>query len=311
MRVHRAGDPPYPMIPFERLPHIAPSETAVAFTANNRMYGRDYRLRLSPFFEPPYRAARIAQLLRERSEYDVEYFSAMQRDTVSLMERELAGMFVQAVHRKHLANDPKLAPLVDELAHWDGSLDPDSHGATLANAARIAAQMQFVYSFFGKTDAADAYHHSSDDIVVMMRALRERPKGFFRSDDADEFLVDALRSVAGALQKPWREAGSVPIRHPLVLLGINWFNGVTLPGDGDGYSVHVQVQQHGQSFRAVWDAGNWDAGGIVIPSGESGRPGSEYYTDLSATWIAQKLEPLPFTDAAVNAAARHHLTLKP
>jgi penicillin amidase len=88
-------------------------------------------------------------------------------------------------------------------------------------------------------------------------------------------------------------------------------NGAKLPGDGDGYSIHVQRAASSQSFRAVWDVGNWDAGGITIPSGESGRPGSGHYTDQSPAWIAQRMIPLPFSDAAVRAAARATLTLQP
>jgi penicillin amidase len=88
-------------------------------------------------------------------------------------------------------------------------------------------------------------------------------------------------------------------------------NGAKLPGDGDGYSIHVQRTASSQSFRAVWDVGNWDAGGITIPSGESGQPGSEHYTDQSPAWIAQRMMPLPFSDAAVRAAARTTLTLQP
>ena len=40
-----------------------------------------------------------------------------------------------------------------------------------------------------------------------------------------------------------------------------------------------------QSFRAVWDAGNWDVGGITLPQGESGEPGSGHYTDQAAAWV--------------------------
>ncbi len=44
----------------------------------------------SPQFANPYRAYRIAQLLRARRTYDVAYFAAMQLDVLSLPERELA-----------------------------------------------------------------------------------------------------------------------------------------------------------------------------------------------------------------------------
>jgi penicillin amidase len=88
-------------------------------------------------------------------------------------------------------------------------------------------------------------------------------------------------------------------------------DGATLPGDGDEYTVHVQAPGFSQSFRAVWDIGNWDAGGIVIPSGESGEPGSAHYRDLSPQWISGRLAALPFSERAVRAATRERLVLVP
>ena len=103
----------------------------------------------------------------------------------------------------------------------------------------------------------------------------------------------------------------MPIEHPLAPLRFGFLNGATLPGDGDEYTIHLQEPGFSQSFRAVWDVGNWDAGGIAIPSGESGEPGSGHYRDLSADWIAGRLEPLPFSRSAVEAATHEVLTLEP
>jgi acyl-homoserine lactone acylase PvdQ len=110
---------------------------------------------------------------------------------------------------------------------------------------------------------------------------------------------------------PWREAGAVPVLHALSKLGINFLNGVDLPGYGDAFTVHVQTPGYTQSFRAVWDIGNWDAGGITLPQGESGEPGSGHYTDQAEAWIAGRLWPLPFSDAAVQRAAEFRETLVP
>ncbi|MBV8529722.1 MAG: penicillin acylase family protein, partial [Candidatus Eremiobacteraeota bacterium] len=129
--------------------------------------------------------------------------------------------------------------------------------------------------------------------------------------DADGFLLAALRDAVRTPAQPWSAAGAAPIRHAVASLGFHAFDNVDFPGDGDAYTVHVQTRGNAQSFRAVWDVGNWDAGGIVIPSGESGRPGSAHYRDLSADWIAQRLVPLPFSPGAVDAAARHRLELRP
>ena len=88
-------------------------------------------------------------------------------------------------------------------------------------------------------------------------------------------------------------------------------NGTTFAGDGDAFTVHVQNRGFSQSFRAVWDVGNWDAGGITLPQGESGRPGSGHYTDQAADWVAGRLLMLPYSNAAVDRATVNRLTLQP
>ena len=94
-------------------------------------------------------------------------------------------------------------------------------------------------------------------------------------------------------------------------LGIDFLDGTRLPGYGDEFTLHVQYAGYSQSFRAVWDVGNWDAGGITLPQGESGEPGSGHYTDQAGAWIEGRLWPLPFSDAAVARTAVDRMTLSP
>jgi penicillin amidase len=101
------------------------------------------------------------------------------------------------------------------------------------------------------------------------------------------------------------------IEHPLAPMNFAFLNGAWLPGSGDEYTIHLQEPGFTQSFRAVWDVGDWDRGGIAIPSGESGEPGSPHYTDLTRAWVAGRLQPLPFSRAAVRRSAAGTLVLDP
>jgi len=247
----------YAAIPFARLPKIAPSRNAIVWTANNKMYAAGTAVP-SPQFANPYRAYRIAQLLRARRAYDVAYFAAMQLDVLSLPERELAR---------------------DAEIPWDGLMRGDSTTATIVQRLRVRLTA-------GKPGRLPAVLNNPGAIRPAARSAR----------------VAAI---------PWRDAGADPVEHALAALHINILNGVTLPGNGDAFTVHMQSPGASQSFRAVWDAGNWDAGGIIIPQGESGEPGSGHYTDQAAAWIAGRLWPLPFSSAAVARATQHTLTLLP
>ena len=124
-------------------------------------------------------------------------------------------------------------------------------------------------------------------------------------------LRAAVKTYGTRMLQPWGQYGRFTVRHPLSTIGMSFLNGASFSGNGDSYGIHVQTPTHSQSFRAVWDVGNWDAGGIVIPSGESGEPSSGHYTDLSGTWVSERLVSLPFSDAAIRASARETLTLLP
>jgi penicillin amidase len=263
----------YPPIPFARLPKVAPSRDAVVWTANNKMYGREYPLQLSPQFATPYRAYRIAQLLRARRAYDIEYFTKMQLDVLSLPERELARDVSKALGDR----DPLLA---SQLAAWDGEMDGASTTATVVEGMRVALTQR--------------HNGRMPTVLAMMETAKARTDGL------------TLPSPA-----PWRFAGAETVPHALASLGIDFLDGITLPGNGDAFTLHMQSPGYSQSFRAVWEIGNWDAGGITLPQGESGEPGSGYYTDQATAWIAGRLWPLPFSDAAVARTAANRQTLSP
>ena len=270
----------YALIPFRTLPATDPSRSVVAISANNKMYGAGYPYRLSAMFAPPYRAYRIAQLLGETQRFDAAAFARMQLDDVSPAD----AAFAHSIARYAQTHPGFISGSVRrELATWDGAFSPASRAATLEHAAREAVEAQ-----------------------------NASPYAPFETGGAlpDEYapgIGDALRSVRAV---PWAQAGGIRVFHPFGAIGFPFLNGAALPGDGDAYTIRVQTSWLAQSFRAVWEAGNWDAGGISLPEGESGEPGSGHYDDLRAAWLAGTLEPLPFSDAAVLRAARTTLTLK-
>ncbi len=285
--VHRASDVAKPLkfVPFDRLPSTQPQADAVAISANNKTYNARYPYRLVPFFDPPYRAFRIAQLLHARRRYDASYFAQMQLDTISPVDREFAHRVAAFILRQ---NEQGLRALAYELREWSGAFTPSSHVATVEYALR------------GNIENSEP---------SLYAALEELRSGIV-SPSLESALTGSLEYAAGTHQL-WSRAGAVVVEHPLAALHFGFLNGAALPGSGDEYTIRLQEPGFSQSFRAVWDVGNWDGGGIAIPSGESGEPGSPHYTDLSAAWIEGRLEPLPYSARAVASATCNRLLLTP
>jgi len=275
--VHPASDlrESFAPVPFEGLPGRSPSRSGVLLSANNKPYAGPYPYRLSAAFDAPYRAYRIAQLLRARRTYDIAYFARMQLDTLSPIDAQFAR---QVVRFARLARGEAAgARALGVLAHWDGSYDAQSRAAAVEHAIREA--------------------------VVGDAPL----PGVQPNDDA---LRGALQ-LADAQREDWSRAGGMRVEHPLAPMNFSFLNGGWLPGSGDEYTIHLQEPGFAQGFRAVWDVGDWDRGGISIPSGESGEPGSGHYSDLTAAWIAGALQPLPFSRGALTRDASATLVLRP
>lgn len=270
----------YSNVPFARLPGVAPSRSAVLISANNKMYPGSAAIRLSPMFAPPYRAYRIKELLDSRSRYDAAFFAAMQLDVISPADTEFAHRLA-AYARAHDGYLPR--ETIDALTSWNGAFSPNSTTATLVHTLRSRVE----------TPGGSPY--------AALEALRAPDP----SGDAMYAFRDALPT-----SQRWGKAGAVALIHPFGPAGFPFLNGPSFQGDGDEYTIRVQTPFLSQSFRAVWEAGNWDAGGLNLPAGESGEFASPHYTDQTGAWLSGRLRPLPFSEAAVRRATGAVLTLR-
>jgi len=317
LRVLKAAGPPPPphVVPFAQMPAVAAARDAVVFTANNRPFAAGYPYRLAAAFTAPLRAFEIERRLRAAEAASPggltpEAVGAMQDDLASPGETELAADALAAARRHPGAPADMLAA----LATFNGNVDGASSGATAVVVLRRAALGMLVSQHLDR-EAAQAYYEDSIDFSVLLRALRERPRGWVAGDDYDAFLVAALvrarAAIGGATIPPFGTFAGWTVQHPLAAFGFALWNGPHFTGRGGSFAPAVQWNGHSQSFRALWIAGDWDAGGIDIPAGESGEPGSPHYRDLGARWEARKRTALPFSDAAVRRATRDTLTLEP
>jgi penicillin amidase len=65
------------------------------------------------------------------------------------------------------------------------------------------------------------------------------------------------------------------------------------------------------SMRFVIDMTDLDGARIVTTTGQSGNPFDHHYNDLIEPWRTGETVPLPFTHAAIDAAASQTLVLQP
>ena len=124
--------------------------------------------------------------------------------------------------------------------------------------------------------------------------------------------------TAGDTTATWGRLQAVTFRHPLAITDRARrryeVGPLAVPGSADTlFSVaHLSdTRALAPVMELVLDVGDWDgARGIVTP-GQSAAPDSPHAADLAALWREGRDVVLPFSPAAVAAAAADTLVLNP
>ncbi|WP_028656037.1 penicillin acylase family protein [Nocardioides sp. J54] len=264
----------------------------VVVTANERrgpessMVGRS--------FAPPYRARRIRELLGDRRGLTTADFAAIHDDAF-------------------LPTAPLLARLVPgAFDDFDGVMAAGSAGAARFAAWRSALVRRLVAepALAGLADPGPEHDHgpllawSMDPVVRVGLALPtlaaaaladERPLGI----DLPALARAALGDLAGKeVPATWGDTHVARPVHALAEVGFD--AGIPfLPVSGDQDAVRTMgswpaisdAATRGAVARYVWDLADRQAGGWVVPTGASGRPGP-HHDDQLRPWLDGHLVPI-------------------
>ncbi|MGH2631455.1 MAG: penicillin acylase family protein, partial [Actinomycetota bacterium] len=286
-------------------------------TANNRVHDASYPHLIGRDFHVAHRARRIAEVLAGGDAHDVASTAALQADTVSVTAREIVG----ALARLEPSNDDQRLAL-DLLRGWDGDVRADSAAAAVfqvwsAAVARRVLEPLLGEVLFGRYHADREVWHCS----VLPTLAREGDPAPLAA--ALEDAVAELRQRLGADPAGWRWGALHRLRlaHPLATIpGLEpLFTAADAEIGGDESTV-MQTSFDSRerldavvipSWRAVYDLADLDRSVGVLPTGISGNPASPHWNDQAHLWLAGATHPLPFSDAAVAAAAVADMRLVP
>ena len=117
--------------------------------------------------------------------------------------------------------------------------------------------------------------------------------------------LEELREAQGLDSESWRWGGTHRSEFPHNLVEAYDIPSVERSG-GAG-----TVAATGATYRHIIDFSDIDASVATNAPGQSGRPGSPYYGNLTEAWASGEYFPLLFTRSAVEARAEHRLLLRP
>ncbi len=273
---------------------------------------------------------------------------AIQTDIYSDVDHVLAQRLAYAIDhatKPELLHDKRLHQAADLLRDWNGTVDIDAAAAAIVVATRaalwpllldpqLAPQPNPQINLQNKTEsgkpqpipAAALYSWGNkayaEEWLVMHTPARWLPKNYATWDDLlATAVVQSLRVAhAPADLTTWRYGNFRPfeIEHPIYgqsallqrLIGLPTGTGIQ-PQSGDDTTIKQVGRSFGPSERFTADLANLDNSTLNLVLGQSGNPASPWFMDQWPAWYHGTTFTLPFTNAAVDAATTHTLTLSP
>ncbi len=331
LRKHGDGSLPVPgdtddddwvgAIPFEDLPHAYNPPGGIIATANSRVVPDGYPYFLTHDWAPPWRTARIFQLLEAGSRFTVPDMLRIDMDIHSLEDEWLAKRLLEAA-QAFPPRSPDARYALSLLRQWDGEARMDSAATLVCEATRPALLERILKPKLG--DDWRLYHWGLE-LTFVDNAIEKHWTRWLPPGDAD-FNVTLIQSLEDGVQRirrmvgrddrrAWRWGPTIPLtfHHALdhyPLVG-RFFDLGPFPQAGTATTVKATTMTSGPSMRMVVDLGNLDDSVNHITLGESGQLGSPYYQDQFPAWYTGRGLPMLFSGAAVGAGAAHRLVLKP
>ncbi len=310
-------------IPFAELPAVLDPPNGILATANSRITPDNYPHPLTLEWASPYRNERIWKWLAGRHASDGGKLTradmlTLQTDIYSEIDQELAQRFAYAIdHAK--APTAQLRQSADLLRSWDGVLRVDSAAPAILSVAKEAFWPLILKPKLGDDWQLYDWPESAfaEEQLITHAPAQWLPLGYGSWDDLLAAAVGAgLKDahVPGDL-KAWRYGTehTIELQHPLYgrLPFFGWTGTGALPQSGDGTTVKQVGRTFGPSQRFTMDWSDIDASTEDIVLGQSGSPMNPWYRDQFAFWYTGRTFPMPYTQPAVDAAAKHTLRLIP
>ena len=327
-------------IPYEEMPALANPASGIVVSANHAIADKDYPYPLSHDFVGYFRAQRIAQALSTMRGLTAEGCACLQCD----LQCSVGLRFAQAVAKRL---DPASfegleRQALEGLTQWDGWAGPESQGACiyevmLLHTCRIAFEARL-----GKEGLAEWMGMSQAPNVMMapqggrytgfvVEALERDAIEMVEGGDWTRCLKLALEATVTELKSrlgpslaswSWGKLHAFRLEHPLGRAPAlsEFFNGPELALGGDTDTIFqtavvphdpYRVQCWAPSWRFVADLADPSRSSSVLPSGQSGWPGSPHYLDQLPLWFAGKLHPCLMGRSDLESSRPERLVLAP
>ena len=319
-------------IPFDRLPHLYDPPTHFIVTANNNPAATDYAYTLGVDWPEPYRAARIRELLSDRTHLTSEDFARIQADTVSLHARTLLPLLMQHAQPESAADTRAL----NILRQWDSDMHGDSNAAAIFEAWFLRLSTAIAGDDLGPAASASYAGRFSFVTRFVMHTLKANDLTWCDdrrttiSETCDQEVTTALHDAVADLtsrlggdMSRWRwdsiHRAIFPHQGLDAIAPLRALLSRSVPNGGDWSTLNVGAvstdrpydQRSVAGYREIVDLSPANDSRFIIDVGQSGHVLSRHYDDFLKDWHAVRHRKMRIERADIERGALGHLRLTP
>ncbi len=309
-------------VPREATPDLEIGADATFATANDPQVEDGAGPYLSHLYEPPYRAARIRELLAPLRDATIDDLARIQLDATNGATAWFRDLVLVPHAEEVRRSRPTLGRAIDRLLSWDGREHPGDPGPALWHLA----YHHLIRRTFGAAlgpELLEAWLGLVNLVDAALRRAFEDPRSPWAPPGAraallqralDDAVLD-LEARGLGVDAAWGRVHTLTLRHPAggaPLVGRVFDRGpIPLRGGpfavASGQYVHTRPARvvTGASYRHVVDLADPERRSrMVTLGGQSGHVGSPHYDDLTPLWlegagVPMRLDPFETKDVLV------------
>ncbi len=322
-------------VPFEQLPSLYNPPQHYIATANNKMTDRAFPYHISNLWEPPSRIQRIDEMLGKQEKLTAEDFKHMQGDYFSRFAAELTPYILHA-YDSVAVPDIEVQVALSYFRNWHFRFSAEDVPTTLFHVFFSHLLRNIFLDKMGEAMFLKYIFIANIPYRVVPVLMRNPSSDWFDDKSTPQIetrdvvirksleqAIQELKASLGGEMKTWQWGliHTITFRHPFgsrpplgAVFNIGPFpiggSGTTV-NNGEYYLANPYQVTLGPSTRQIVDFSDLDGALSVIPTGQSGQPMHEHYSDQTPLWLSGEYHTMPLDSAHVAAVTRHTLRLLP
>ncbi len=284
-------------IPYEQTPFVKNPLRGFVSSANQHSTDPSYPYPYHGDFQH-YRSRTLNSALDSMHSIEVEDMMNLQKSTYNQMAADLLPLLISNMDSTPLSEDQRM--LVSELSKWDYRYNGESPYPVFFEKWKESLYDLVWDEMRSEDQEGDYYRPRRWRTIELLEMDPQSPFFDLESTEEVESATDIVSMAFADAYESYREMGAnlnwqqyknVRILH---LSRIPAFSVDSIPVGGAGTTLNAITTTHGPSWRMIVELSNPVQAWGIYPGGQSGNPGSHYYSHMIPDWQEGKYYPLLF-----------------